>query len=139
MCRFALLLALAACAGTTNDDSDSDSVAVDPCEGITPAVTDLTPEDLLAMLDDKDFELINVHVPDAGEIDGTDTHISFRDVDDIETYLNDDKGAKVVVYCLTGPMSEIASNDLIDRGYCNVFDMPAGMGVWNQLGYPMAE
>lgn len=108
----------------------------DTCAGITPMRGVLTPEQLLAMLDNKDFALINVHVPNAGEITGTDTHIAYTDVEAIEAYVGFEKGAKIVLYCRTGPMSQIASDDLVGRGYCNVSDMSAGSYQWEQLGYP---
>ncbi len=135
-----LLLALTAC-GPPEDTviPDETDLPTDPCEGITPSVTDLTADELLSMLDAKDFQLVNVHVPYAGEITQTDVHVSFQDIDGIEDHVTQDKGAKIVVYCLTGPMSEIASNELVDRGYCNVYDMPPGMYVWEQLGYPMGD
>jgi rhodanese-related sulfurtransferase len=108
----------------------------DGCTGITPERTVLTPEELLSMLDNKDFVLINVHVPYAGEIPGTDTHIAYTDVDAIEAYLSNNTGANVVLYCRTGPMSEIAGDELVARGYCGVQDMAAGSYQWEQLGYP---
>jgi rhodanese-related sulfurtransferase len=106
------------------------------CEGITPMRNILTPEQLLTMLDNKDFELINVHVPYAGEIPGTDAHIAYTDVDAIEAHLGNDKAAKVVLYCRTGPMSQIAGDDLVSRGYCNLSDMSAGSYTWETLGHP---
>lgn len=121
--------------GSTATGGSGGSVA-DACAGITPMRNILTPEELLAMLDAKDFELINVHVPYAGEIPGTDAHIAYTDVDAIEEHLGYDKAAKVVLYCRTGPMSEIAGDELVARGYCNVSDMPAGSYNWEQLGYP---
>lgn len=108
----------------------------DSCEGVTAKRQEITPEKLLEMLDNKDFELINVHTPYAGEIVGTDTHIHHLDADAQEAYLGGDKTAHVVVYCLTGPMSTIAGDELVKRGYCNVKDMAAGASVWQQLGYP---
>jgi len=91
------------------------------------------------MLDNKDFELINVHIPYAGEIVGTDVHIAYTDVDAIEAHLGSQLAAKVVLYCLTGPMSEIAGDDLVSRGYCQVYDMPDGLFQWQQLGYPSKD
>ena len=139
------LLSLGACSNEGEDASkDTDSTDSETSDTVTSdtvvaEVTNITPEELLSMLDNKDFELINVHIPDAGEIVGTDVHISFQDVDAIETYLDNDKSKRVVVYCLTGPMSKTASEELVARGYYNVFDMPAGMATWKQLGYPWTE
>ena len=42
-----------------------------------------------------------------------------------------------MLYCKTGPMSAIAAADLIDLGYCNIYDMPAGMIGWEAAGYTL--
>jgi rhodanese-related sulfurtransferase len=109
------------------------------CDGVTPQRNIVSPEELLAMLDNKDFELINVHVPFEGEIVGTDTHLAYTDVPAIEAYLQNDLGKKALLYCFTGPMSEIAGDALVAKGYCNIYDMPAGLYTWKQLGYPYTE
>ncbi len=136
---FLLCSSLLACPPSSGDDDSGtadDDDAADPCEGLSAEVTDLSPDDLLGMLDDKDFELINVHIPYAGEIAGTDVHIPYTDVDAIEDHLGGDHGAKAVLYCRTGPMSEIATTELAARGYCRIHDMPQGLYQWEQLGYP---
>ncbi len=146
LCALAALL-LPACpapAPADDDASDDDDATADDddateapftCEGIMPEVTELWPDDLAAMLEDKDFELINVHVPYAGEIAGTDVHIAFTDVDAIEAHLGGDVTARAVLYCLTGPMSAQATAALVDRGYCRIFDLTPGMIGWEQAGY----
>jgi rhodanese-related sulfurtransferase len=118
-------------------DGDGDGDAQDNCAGIVPTVTELTPDELSQMLLAKDFELINVHIPYAGEIPDTDIHIPFTDIDALEAHLDDDHGNKAVLYCLTGPMSAIAAAELIDLGYCEIFDMPAGMIGWEAEGNPV--
>ncbi len=142
-------VALTSCAGdgdgTTGDDDtgdDDDSLAGDDddeCEGITPEVTNITPDELNEMLQAKDFQLINVHIPHAGEIPGTDVHIAYTDIDDIEEHLGSNTGAKAVLYCLTGPMSAIAADDLVDLGYCHIYDLPAAMVGWQAEGYPVDQ
>jgi rhodanese-related sulfurtransferase len=133
-----LSFALIACPAANDDDSvaGDDDDSVDPCDGLDAEVTDISPDDLLGMLDAKDFELINVHIPYAGEIEGTDVHIPYTATDDLEEHLGHDLGAKAVLYCLTGPMSATATADLADLGYCRIYDMPAGLYQWEQLGYP---
>ncbi len=144
---FALLMLLTAalaagCPTTPTDDDDAagddDDAAGLTCDGVTPEVTEISPDELDAMLEDKDFELINVHIPYAGEIPGTDVHIPYTDTDALEDYLGD-VAAKAVLYCQTGPMSAIAAADLIDLGYCRIFDMPAGMVGWEAEGYPIDD
>ena len=127
---------------TTPADSEAENdadVATDACEGVTPEVTDLGLADLDTMLENKDFELINVHIPYAGEIVGTDVNIPYNTVDDIETYLGGDHAAKAVLYCLTGPMSAAATAELVKRGYCQIYDLPDGLYQWEAAGYPTTD
>ncbi len=142
-----LLAGLASCdsKGADDDDSgdDDDSLFDDDdtseCEGITPEVTNINPSELNEMLQDKDFQLINVHIPYAGEIPGTDVHIPYTDISDIEEHLGNNPGAKAVLYCLTGPMSAIAADDLVELGYCRIYDLPAAMVGWQAEGYPIEQ
>ena len=118
---------------TASTDTETSGLS---CEG-TPAVIDLTPDELFAMMADKDFQLINVHVPYDGEVPDTDVHITYTDTDGLEAYLDDDVTAKAVLYCKTGPMSRTATRALVDRGYCRIYDMPAGMNGWVADGYTL--
>lgn len=56
------------------------------------------------MLQQKDFILLDVHVPYQGEIPGTDLLISFNKIDQNTAELPVDKDRKIVIYCMTGPM-----------------------------------
>lgn len=83
-----------------------------------------------------DFLLINVHIPYAGEIPGTDAHVPFNDLAKLIAALDSDKGRKAVLYCLSGPMSLKATNQLVDLGYWNLYDLPEAMLGWKAAGYP---
>ena len=122
--------------GTTATTGTTTTTATG-CEGITPEVTDLSLAELDTMLGSKDFELINVHIPVNGQIAGTDADIAYTNVTAIADHLGGDKSAKVVLYCMTGPMSKIATEELVGLGYCNVYDLPDGMAQWDAAGYPM--
>lgn len=121
---------------TVDSDVVESTPPLEPCEGVTPQVTDLTSDELATMLDAKDFLFINVHVPYAGEIGGTDAHIEYTDLDALEAAIGE-LDAKAVLYCKTGPMSEQAANELINRGYCAIYDYPAGMNGWERDGYEL--
>jgi len=139
----ALSFSCSPAAGDDDDDTepaaDDDDTSPSPCDGIEPELIELSPAELNEMMANKDFQLINVHIPHAGEIDGTDVHIAYTDVDAIEEHLDGDVGAKAVLYCLTGPMSAIAGNDLVELGYCQIYDMPAGMVGWEAAGFPVSD
>ena len=85
-----------------------------------------------------DFLLINVHVPHGPDIAGTDDHISYLQTENLKAAIGD-LGTKVVLYCKTGPMSDIAASDLVSAGFCNVHDLPDGYLQWEAAGYEMAR
>lgn len=119
------------------DTSDSADVPVPfACEG-APQVTNVTPVQLNAMLADKDFTFINVHIPYAGEIGATDAHIAYTDIGYLEAELGSVLEAKAVLYCLTGPMSASATKALAAKGYCRIYDLPGGMVGWQSAGYSL--
>jgi rhodanese-related sulfurtransferase len=104
--------------------------------GLPPATLGLvSPADLTAELAHKDFLLINVHVPDAGQVPGTDIHLTYANVDAIAAYMGTNLAVKTVVYCLSNYMSKIAGDDLVLRGYRNVRYLDGGMSGWRNAGY----
>ena len=96
--------------------------------------TDITPDRLAAMLDHKDFTLLNVKTPYIGEIAGTDLYIPFDQVAARAIELPADKSAKLVVYCRTGYESAIAAQTLVDLGYTNIDNLDGGMTAWTATG-----
>jgi len=113
------------------------------CAGITPTLTVLSLAEAKAMIaaevdGQAELHVINVHIPHSKDIAGTDTAISYDDIDALDAYIGD-KGAKALIYCKTGPMSEIAGEALVERGFCNLFDMPDGYKQWASAGYEMAN
>jgi rhodanese-related sulfurtransferase len=97
----------------------------------------VTTDELMDMLKNKDFTLINVHVPYQGELPQTDVFIPYDEIDKYLDRLPADKNAKVVLYCRTDRMSTIAAKRLVELGYTNVWEMKGGMQEWRQKGYPI--
>ncbi len=85
--------------------------------------TDVSAEGLALMLENKDFPLINVHVPYAGEIEGTDEFIPFDQMEQNMNRLPADKDAKVVIYCRSGGMSGVSARTLVGLGYTDVWNL----------------
>ena len=86
------------------------------------------------MMDQKDFVLINVHVPYEGEIPGTDLFIPYHSVKQNREKLPEAKDARIVVYCRTGPMGDTAAAKLTEMGYTQVFHLKDGMERWKESG-----
>lgn len=96
-------------------------------------------EGLDTMLKDKDFTLVNVHIPFAGDIPNTDLSIPYNEITE-SSYLSqlpEDKDAKIVLYCRSGRMSQIASEELVSLGYTNVWNFKNGMVEWEQAGFDL--
>jgi rhodanese-related sulfurtransferase len=100
---------------------------------------DLSPDRLAEMLAQGDeFALVNVHIPYAGEIAGTDAHIPYNEISD---YLDRLPGQEdvIVLYCRSGPMSITAAKTLVQQGYTNVWELNGGMVAWTAAGYELVN
>ena len=101
-------------------------------------VNEISATQLHQMLKKKDFTLINVHIPYAGEIPNTDMFIPY---DEIIGHLNElaDKNQKIVLYCRSDHMSTIAAETLTQKGYSNLYNLKGGMNAWRAAGYRLLE
>ena len=105
----------------------------------TGSFQNITPAELHTMLKSKDFVFINVHIPFAGNIPNTDLSIPYNELEQNLSQLPADKNEKVVLYCSSGRMSEIAAEELTSLGYTNVWNLKGGMVEWQQAGYPLEK
>jgi rhodanese-related sulfurtransferase len=129
-------LALVACGGGSTTTSVGGAVGTRvKVDG--GAYFDITPQTLKSWLGHKDFLLVNVAVPYAGEIESTD---EFIPLNQIEGHLSafPQRDAKIVVYCHSGANSAQAASKLVQLGYSNVWDLKGGMIAWQQAGYPIS-
>ena len=102
--------------------------------------SDIKPQELNAALAEEPvpFALINVHIPYEGEIRGTDAFIPFDVIAEQLGNLPPGKDAPIVLYCMSGRMSEIASTTLVGLGYTNVKNLAGGMVAWRHAGLPLS-
>ena len=77
--------------------------------------------------------VVNVHVPYAGRIAGTDAMIPYDRIAG-DSRLPTDRSTPVVLYCKTGRMSALAATTLMNAGYTNVVYLDGGMDAWVRAG-----
>lgn len=127
--RTTLLMAIAAAAAIFDGSTQAAEVKF----------TTLTSPQLAVMLEKKDFFFMNVHTPYQGEIKNTDAFIVFDKIADNLDKLPKDKSAKIVLYCQSGRMSEIAAQELTKLGFTQVSHLSGGMIAWKKSGYEVIE
>lgn len=130
-----LALALTACQ-SQSAEINGQKVSVDGGE-----YTNVNVDELNAMLKNKDFVFVNVHIPFEGSIAGTDLSIPYDQiaVPDNLAQLPADKNAKIVLYCRSGRMSAIATEELVKLGYTNIWNLDGGMAAWERAGFEIQD
>jgi rhodanese-related sulfurtransferase len=123
-------LMLAACAEVALQEQLSSQTKND-------SYTDIGPEKLNEMLSQKDFLLINVHVPFDGDIPGTDNSIPYDQISNSLSQLPENRDSRIVVYCRSGSMSSIAAKELVSLGFTEVVNLDGGFNSWVNAGFPL--
>ena len=101
-----------------------------------PAWARLAPADLQQMMEQEDVYLVNVHVPDEGDIPGTDATIPYTEITAHIDQMPTDGAPKLVLYCRSGNMSTQAAQDLVDAGVTGFYELEGGFIAWNEAGLP---
>lgn len=96
-------------------------------------------DQLNQMFENKDFFLLDVHIPEQRHIKDTDKFIPYDEIEKNEDKLPRNKEAKIVVYCHSGIMSEIAAKTLLGLGYTNVYNLEKGIIEWEENGYELED
>lgn len=91
------------------------------------------PEEFARRVADPSVVTINVHVPNEGNIAGTDLEIPFDQIAS-STKLPADLSTPLAVYCRSGNMSATAVKDLQAKGYVNIIELRGGYDAWLQAG-----
>jgi rhodanese-related sulfurtransferase len=134
-----MALLLVACGGQESTDSEmvnadlSEERQTVPLDG-GGSYTNVSADGLALMFENKEFPLINVHIPYEGEIEGTDDFIPFDQVQQNLDKLPADKDSRVVIYCRSGSMSGISARSLVELGYTDVWNLDGGMIAWEASG-----
>jgi rhodanese-related sulfurtransferase len=91
------------------------------------------------MLKTKDFVLINVHIPFAGNIPNTDLSIPYNEIQQNRSHFPENNSAKIVLYCSSGRMSQIAAEELVSLGYTSIWNLEGGMVDWERAGFDLEK
>lgn len=137
-------LMLVACGGQESTDSETGNADLSEERQAVPvdgggSYTDVSADGLALMLENKEFPLINVHIPYEGEIEGTDDFIPFDQIQQNIDKLPADKDSRVVIYCRSGSMSGISARSLVELGYTDVWNLDGGMIAWEASGRPLQQ
>lgn len=126
----ALITLTAACGGTP----DGPSAGGPASAAGAPAAERLDPGRFAAAVAEPDRTTVNVHVPFAGDVPGTDLSIPYDQLQARAEALPADRSTPLAVYCRTGQMSAVAVATLADLGYTDVVELAGGMVAWEQAG-----
>ena len=99
---------------------------------------DISPQELVAMMEEGEVFLVNVHVPYEGDIPGTDASIPF---DEMAEHLDElpQGDIPIVLYCRSGPMSTTAAKELAAAGITPLYELEGGMGAWERAGLELVH
>lgn len=131
---FFLFLAIVVLAACQSKSVTGESISVD---GGT--YKNVTPTELQTMLKNKDFVMVNVHIPFAGNILDTDLSIPYNEIQQNLSQLPADEDAKIVLYCSSGRMSQMAAEELVLLGFTNVWNLKGGMTDWQAAGFVLEK
>lgn len=134
-----LLLTLALSLGAVTGCSSNGEEAEEEDSGGDATYRDISPDELAEMMEDKDFLLINTHIPYEGDIPKTDLSIPYDEASAHMDKLPEDKDAQIVVYCRSDRMSRIAAGVWAEAGYTNILNLDGGFVAWKEAGYEFSE
>jgi rhodanese-related sulfurtransferase len=138
---FLVLTLLAACGLTEQPTPLPPTPTPVPVGKVIPTekgqYTDISPDELQAMLEHKDFFMVDVHIPHEGLLPAVDARIPYDKITEELDQLPADKTTKIVLTCKGGGMSTTAAVALADLGYTRVYNLAGGFVAWKAKGYPL--
>ena len=105
-----------------------------------PQIAQATVNDLKKALNEHE-NMILLDVRSVGEfvrgrIAGS-VNLPLQDVSDGVEQVIPNKNQKVYVYCLSGSRSAMAVEEMMEKGYTNVFNVISGLLAWRAKKYPL--
>ena len=133
-----MILGLSACQSSTVTTSSSGTTEIGKEIKVDGgSYKDISVNELMVMMENKDFSLVNVHIPFEGDLPKTDLSIAYDTIGQNVDQLGGDKNAKIVLYCRSDRMSMIAAEELVKLGFTNIWNLDGGMVAWEKAGQPI--
>jgi monothiol glutaredoxin len=101
-----------------------------------PTVKQLTPAELKARLDRGDIELFDVRPAHERALASIPVARALEDQSTQEYLLGLDRNAPVAFLCHHGMRSQNAAQQLLDDGFCNVYNVRGGINAWSETVDP---
>jgi rhodanese-related sulfurtransferase len=92
----------------------------------------ISPQEFAVLAKDKNTFLIDVHTPEQTQIPGTDAFIPYDQILANKNKLPTDKSTPILIYCRSGGMSALASKEIAELGYTNVYDLDGGTDAFKE-------
>lgn len=128
-----IIIAFAACGGGSSQGSTPA-----PREGSARSSRLVSPRAFARATTQPGTVLINVHIPYAGEIAGTDLFLPYDKIEARAARLPP-RSATLAIYCRTGRMSAIAARTLSKLGYKRIVELRGGMRAWTGIGLSLRQ
>lgn len=96
------------------------------------------PDEFARRVEDPEVVTINVHIPNEGNIAGTDLEVTFDQIS-TSSELPADLTTPLAVYCRPGNMSVTAVEDLQAKGYTDVVELSGGYDAWLETGRTLEQ
>ena len=139
-------------ATATDSGAETESLTATPVGSVAGATTDnlfdlpqnsngfvdITVDQLHEILQQKEFALVNVHIPYEGELPDTDLFIPFDQIADHQAELPA-KDTPIILYCRSGSMSTQAAKVLVGLGYTQVYELDGGFNAWKVANYELLK
>ena len=130
-----LILGLSACQSSTVTTGGLETTDIGTDIKINGgSYKEISVNELVSMMEKKDFTLVNVHIPFEGDLPKTDLSLAYDTIGQNLDQLGGDQNAKIVLYCKSDRMSTIAAEELVKLGYTNIWNLDGGMVAWEQAG-----
>ena len=123
---------------TAGDGAEANTNSIFDLRPNLDGFVDITADQLHEIMQEKEFTLVNVHIPYEGELPGTDLFIPFDQIEEHQAELPA-KDAPIVLYCRSGPMSSQAAKVLVGLGYSRVYELEGGFNAWAAADYELLK